>query len=91
MSMTRSIQSLVASACVLLAEIYAPVPVGAVDQLADLGGKAAASSPCGAEIIFRVNTAMMCRSVIIPWTPLSPIPILVLDHITKRPDRIMRT
>lgn len=40
MSMTRSVQSLVASTCVLLAEIYAPVPVVAIDQLADLSGKA---------------------------------------------------
>lgn len=42
MGMTRSIQVLVGSACALLAETYAPLPVAAADQLADLSGKAAA-------------------------------------------------
>lgn len=40
MRMTRSIQILVGSACILLAEAFAPVHASAVDQLADLTGKA---------------------------------------------------
>jgi hypothetical protein len=41
--MTQSIQILVGSACILLVEAFAPVHASAVDQLADLTGKAAAS------------------------------------------------
>ena len=40
MGMTRSVQMLLASACVLLAEIYAPIHAPAADHLADLSGKA---------------------------------------------------
>ncbi|MBI4001163.1 MAG: hypothetical protein HY348_05200 [Nitrospira defluvii] len=84
MGMTRSIQILVGSACVLLAEAYAPVYALAVDQLADLSGKAAAfvtlrsrdnfSSEYRYDVTVRNNSAdlFMADSL-----------ILVLDHITN--------
>ena len=48
MRMTQSIQILVGSACILLVEAFAPVHASAVDQLADLTGKAAAFAPWSA-------------------------------------------
>ncbi len=84
MGMTRSILVLIGSACAMLAEAYAPVHAVAVDQLADLSGKAAAfvtlrsrdnfSSEYRYDVTVRNNSAdlFMADSLIV-----------VLDHITN--------
>jgi hypothetical protein len=84
MGMTRSVQMLVASACMLLAEIYAPIHALAADQLADLSGKAAAfvtlrsrdnfSSEYRYDVTVRNHSADLL---------VADSLILVLDHITN--------
>ena len=84
MGMTRSVQMLVASACMLLAEIYAPIHALAADQLADLSGKAAAfvtlrsrdnfSSEYRYDVTVRNHSADLF---------VADSLILVLDHITN--------
>ena len=71
MGMTRSIQILVGSACVLLAETYTPVHAVAADQLAELSGKASAFVTLRSRDNF--STATMSRSAIIPRITLWPI------------------
>jgi hypothetical protein len=84
MSMTRSIQILLGSACLLLTEAYAPVPVAAVDQLADLSGKATPivtlRSRDNFSSEYRYDVSVRNHSV---DTFVADSLILVLDHITN--------
>ena len=84
MGMTRSVQMLVTSVCMLLAEICAPIHALAADQLADLSGKAAAfvtlrsrdnfSSEYRYDVTVRNHSADLF---------VADSLILVLDHITN--------
>jgi hypothetical protein len=84
MGMMRSVQVLVASACMLLAGIYTPIHALAADQLADLSGKATAfvtlrsrdnfSSEYRYDVTVRNNSADLF---------VADSLILVLDHITN--------
>jgi hypothetical protein len=84
MSMTRSIQILMASACVLLAETFAPVHAVAADQLADLSGKATPivtlRSRDNFSSEYRYDVSVRNNS---PDTFVADSLILVLDHITN--------
>lgn len=84
MSMTRSIQILLGSACLLLVEAYAPVPVSAVDQLADLSGKATPVVTLRGRDNFsseyRYDVTVRNHSV---DTFVADSLLLVLDHITN--------
>jgi hypothetical protein len=84
MGLMRSVQVLVASACMLLAGIYTPIRALAADQLADLSGKATAfvtlrsrdnfSSEYRYDVTVRNNSADLF---------VADSLILVLDHITN--------
>jgi hypothetical protein len=84
MRMTQSTQILMASACVLLAESYAPVHVAAVDQLADLSGRATPivtlRSRDNFSSEYRYDVSVRNHSV---DTFVADSLILVLDHITN--------
>lgn len=84
MSMSRSIQIMAASACVLLADIYAPVHVAAVDQLADLSGKVSPfvtlRSRDNFSSEYRYDVSVRNHSV---DTFVADSLVLVLDHITN--------
>lgn len=84
MRMMRSTQILMASACLLLAEIYAPVQVAAVDQLTDLSGKATPivtlRSRDNFSSEYRYDVSVSNHSV---DTFVADSLILVLDHITN--------
>lgn len=84
MGMTRSIQLLVGSACVLLAEAYVPAFVLAADQLADLSGRATPivtlRSRDNFSSEYRYDVSVRNHS---PDTFIADSLILVLDHITN--------
>ncbi|HVG01517.1 MAG TPA: hypothetical protein VM842_01450 [Nitrospira sp.] len=84
MNMTRSIQTMVVTTCVLLAEIYAPVHVAAVDQVADLSGRVSPfvtlRSRDNFSSEYRYDVSVRNHSV---DTFVADSLVLVLDHITN--------
>ncbi len=81
--MTRSIQTMVATTCVL-AGFYAPVEVAAVDQLADLSGKVSPiitlRSRDNFSSEYRYDVSVRNHSV---DTFVADSLVIVLDHITN--------